>query len=332
MRFMFLLLVMLVGGVGQAAAHEIRPAYLEIRETAPGELDVRFRQPVIDAGDGRLGGLNLAPVFPTDCTLVATLPVASTDDDLTQRYSLSCPQDLQPLTVVVEGLERTLTDVYVTHVQGDGTRLNHLLNAVKTGLTLGEASKLPLLGYFRVGVDHLLGGLDHVLFVIGLILLVPNALRLVTVATTFTIAHSLTLALSVLDVVKLPSAPVEAGIALSVLYLAYELTRPVQSESSVARRRPELIALGFGLLHGFGFAGALAETGMPPGQLAPALFMFNVGVESGQLMIIALVVAAQAALRQVGDGLGRQSRLVLSSVLTIGAAYFFAGAFATLAA
>lgn len=327
MRWLALIFLSLVIGAGTALAHEIRPAYLEIREDAAGELDVRFRQPIVDAGNGLVGGLSLAPVFPADCNASDGVPIASADNYLTLRLSVTCPSDLEETTVTINGLERTMTDVYVTHVRTDGTRLNHLLNARASSLTLDEAGNPAAVGYFRVGVDHLLGGLDHVLFVIGLVLLVPGLRALITSATMFTLAHSLTLALSVLGLVRLPSAPVEAGIALSVIYLAYELTRRDEGARSQAQRRPARVAFGFGLLHGFGFAGALAETGMPAGQLAPALLMFNLGVEAGQLLIIFLIILVFLALRQLGQDLVRASRLALSCVLAVGAAYFFAGAF-----
>lgn len=330
MRWLLVILASLAMIASPAFAHEIRPAYLEIREAVPGDFDVRFRQPVIDAGEGMIGGLNLAPVFPQACAQSESIPVASADNYLTQRYKVTCPTELPELIVTIQALERTLTDVYVTHLRADDTRSNHLLNARTPSLTLGDPGRPAVLGYFMVGLHHLLGGLDHVLFVIGLILLVPSLFRLITVATTFTLAHSLTLGLSVLDIVRLPSAPVEAGIALSVLYLAYELTRPDGATGSAARRRPELIAFGFGLLHGFGFAGALAETGMPAGQIAPALLMFNIGVEAGQLLVIAVIGIVLAALRQFGAGWERRSRQALTSALAIGAAYFFAGAFSNL--
>lgn len=330
MRWLFIVLVTLAASAHEAHAHEIRPAYLEIRETKPGDFDIRFRQPVIDADNGMIGGLNLAPVFPRECTQSEAMPVISADSYLTQRYEVICPSELTEIIVTIQSLERTLTDVYVTHLRADDTRSNHLLNARTPSLTLGDPGRPAVLAYFMVGVHHMLGGLDHVLFVIGLILLVPNLFRLVTVATTFTVAHSVTLGLSVLDVVRLPSAPVEAGIALSVLYLAYELTRPDEAARSVARRRPELVAFGFGLLHGFGFAGALAETGMPAGQVAPALLMFNVGVEAGQLLVIAVIGAALAMLRRFGAGWASGSRQAVTSALTIGAAYFFVGAFSNL--
>lgn len=326
------LLALFLGFVAPAQAHEVRPAYLEIREEAPGVLDIRFRQPVLSLEGSLMSGLNLSPVFPAACTHSETTALSRSEDYFTQRYQVVCPQGLSPITVSIDGLSRSLTDVYATYTRPGQSAFSYILNASEAQFSLDEAGKPPVLGYFMVGVDHLLGGLDHVLFVIGLVLLLPNLFRVVTVATMFTLAHSLTLGLSVLDIVQAPSAPVEAGIALSVLYLALEVTRSKPLTGSIARRRPELIACGFGLLHGFGFAGALSETGMPEGQIAPALLLFNVGVEAGQIVVVAIIGLSLLAVGACGARWRTSYEHVLASGLTIGAGYFFAGGFMTLIA
>ena len=149
----------------------------------------------------------------------------------------------------------------------------------------------PVAAYLTLGVEHLIFGIDHVLFVIGLVLFIPNHWSLLKTITAFTLAHSITLALSVLELVRLPQGPVEAVIALSILFLARELTMPEERRSALTRGRPWIMALLFGLLHGFGFAGTLADIGLPRDQLALSLFLFNVGIEIGQIIIIALLLA-----------------------------------------
>ena len=148
-----------------------------------------------------------------------------------------------------------------------------------------------------LGVEHLLFGIDHVLFVIGLVLFIPGRLDLLKTITAFTIAHSLTLALSVMEIVQVPQAPVEAIIALSILFLARALVLPEERRSALTRTRPWVMALVFGLLHGLGFAGVLAEIGLPPDQLALSLLLFNVGIELGQIVVIAVVLAVMALVR-----------------------------------
>jgi hydrogenase/urease accessory protein HupE len=157
-------------------------------------------------------------------------------------------------------------------------------------VTLGLARVGPIAtpGYLLLGVEHILGGIDHLLFVLCLILLVPDLWGLLKTITAFTLAHSLTLALAAFDVVRVPQPPVEATIALSILFLARELARP-GGEDGVASRRPWLVAFVFGLLHGFGFASALAQVGLPADDVPLALLLFNAGVEAGQLAFIAAV-------------------------------------------
>lgn len=327
-RVLIVLLCALLGF--DAQAHEVRPAYLEIREQTEGQLSVRFRQPIVPLEEGRMAGLNLVPEFSEGCIPSETKQISRDEGYFTQRYEVTCSVPREERQVTIEGLTRSLTDVYVTYVELDETSRTALLNGRLLSFSPGDDAPPPTLAYFEVGVHHMLGGIDHVLFVIGLILLVPSLLRVITVATTFTIAHSLTLGLSVLDLVRLPSGPVETGIALSVLYLAYELTRPKTKDVSIAARHPELIAFGFGLLHGFGFAGALGEIGLPGDQLISALFLFNVGVEAGQLLVIAMVGLVLFACRRLGPKLEAAMNMALVSVLTAGAAYFFAGAFTSL--
>ena len=186
----------------------------------------------------------------------------------------------------------------ISFVGGDS--LTQLLRPDAPSYTVDREAAGNAAPYFRLGVEHLLFGFDHILFVIGLLFYVRSPWRLVGVITSFTVAHSITLALSSLGVVRLSGAPVEAVIALSILFLAVELLRPEDRRSPITSKRPWLIAFAFGLLHGFGFAGALAEIGLPQRAIALALFLFNVGVEVGQLMVVVVVLAVVAALGRTG--------------------------------
>lgn len=320
------LLALWLAVVPLAQAHEVRPAYLEIRQVSAETLQVRLRQPIVSLEQDRMGGLNLRPDFAAPCALSPEGLPRRSDGYLTEVFQAVCEGGVNGVEVRIEGLRQSLTDIYVRVTDAHGDQQGFLLNGRDPGFRLGKAAPLPALAFLSLGLRHLLGGLDHILFVIGLILLVPHVARLITVATTFTLAHSLTLGLSVLGLVHLPSGPVEAGIALSVLFMAYELSRPHDAQSRIARQYPELIAFGFGLLHGFGFAGGLVDTGMPGSAVVPALLFFNLGVEAGQILVILAVLLAlliAGALHPRGRGAVQAG---LGALLTIGASYFFVGA------
>ena len=235
-----------------ALGHEVRPAYLELREVEPDRYAVTWKQPV--AGDRRL---RLEPALPETCAAETAATLDLTGGALIQRWQIDCrPDGLRDRAVEVVGLSGTLTDAFVRVYFLDGSALGQLLRPeAPRWVVRGEGG--PAWTYLQLGIEHLLFGFDHILFVIGLAFLVRSPLRLVQTITSFTLAHSVTLALSALDVVRLSQAPVEAVIALSILYVAAELLRPPDQRSSLTSDRPWLVAFAFGLLHGFGFAGAL---------------------------------------------------------------------------
>ena len=208
---------------------------------------------------------------------------------LIERFELACAGGLLGRQIGVEGLQKTITDVFV-HVQfidASSTNLRLTAEAPVARLAGGGAG---LAAYFGLGVEHLIFGIDHILFVLGLVMLVKGWRRLVYVITAFTIAHSITLALSMLAGVISPAAVVEAIIALSILFLAVELLQAEERRSPLATHYPQAVAFGFGLLHGFGFAGVLGDIGLPRDLAAPALALFNIGLEVGQLAVIALAL------------------------------------------
>lgn len=264
-------LVWLALGVNPARAHEFRPAVLSLRQTAPDRFQWRW-QPAFDAERKPLAQVH--PVFPEHCTA--------------RGEQLDC-QGRGLGSLRVAGLDRHPVDVVVRVQWSDERRRTEVLHGDRDRVELGDGSvgqsTMALLGtYLALGVEHILVGIDHVLFVLGLLLLVGFRRRLLGAITGFTLAHSLTLAASTLGWAVLPQQPVEVCIALSIVLLAAELLRP---RDTLTRRRPGVVAFVFGLLHGFGFAGALQEIGVPPDRAWVALLGFNVGVELGQLGIIA---------------------------------------------
>ena len=276
-------------GIG-ALAHEVRPAYLRIAATAEGQYEVLWKQPITG---GRL--LPLAPVFPESCTTRTTQMDAVAADALIRRLTLACAGGLRGETIAVDGLAGTITDVLLEVRLADGTGLAGLLTPTKPAMTIDGSATAPTFAYLTLGVEHLLFGFDHILFVLCLLFILhPRVGALVKAITAFTAAHSVTLAISALDLVRLPAAPVEAVIALSILFLAVERLRP--RARSLTVEHTWLVAFAFGLLHGFGFAGALADIGLPQENLLLALLLFNLGVEIGQLGVIAVALAVAWAL------------------------------------
>jgi len=270
---------------GSILAHEVRPAYLEINATGENEYSVIWKQPLLN---GR--PLSLQPDFPSDCARSSTRIEALGTEALIERIELQCASSLKGRIVGVSGLTKTLTDVLLRAQLGNGITTT-LLRPESPTTKLGTGRSAPLASYLRLGVEHLLFGIDHVLFVIGLMFFLDRIGPLVKTITSFTVAHSLTLGISAIGLVRIPQAPIEAVIALSILFLATEKLRG--TTDTLVAQRTWLIAFIFGLLHGFGFAGALNDIGLPRENLLLALLLFNLGVELGQLVVVgaALLVA-----------------------------------------
>jgi hydrogenase/urease accessory protein HupE len=286
--------------VTAASAHDVRPAYLELREVGGSgsghALDVFFKIPSRPGGQRPL----LALVWP-DGTVESRDPASPgrfEGDAWVERFRVTRAAGWPGTSVSVRGMENGLSDILVRFERGDGSSRTARLTAAEPGFALGAPARASGVAatYSRLGIEHILTGVDHLLFVLALILLTDSLWRLVRTVTAFTLAHSLTLALATLGVVRVPQAPVEATIALSIVFAAAEVVRRREGGS---RLDPWLIAFAFGLLHGFGFAGALREVGLPPGAIVPALFFFNVGVEAGQLLFIAAVLLIGRALRRL---------------------------------
>lgn len=296
MRRIVLLVAALALASGVADAHEVRPGYLEIRQTDVETYDVLWKVP--GKGDLRLG---IYARLPERCEALRPPATYAAGGAYTDRWTVNCPGGMTGERVTIDGLASTLTDVLVRLERLDGTTQVELL-APKAPSFVVEAAQ-GWLGvaatYLRLGVEHILLGIDHLLFVLALLILVEGRRRLIGTVTAFTVAHSLTLAAATLGFARVPQQPVEAVIALSIVFVAGEIVHAHQGRPGLSQRWPWLVAFTFGLLHGFGFAGALTEIGLPEQSIPLALLFFNVGVEVGQLLFIAAVLVLVAVGRRL---------------------------------
>ena len=284
-RTRFLLVALLLSGfVAPLAAHEVRPAYLAVRQTDAESFDVLWKVPA--KGNLRL---SLHARLPESCSALAPPSSYFGGGASTERWSVTCPGGLTGGTIAIDGLSGTMTDVLVRIERSDGTTLVTRLSPAEPSFVVqASPSALQVAStYLGLGVEHILLGIDHLLFVLALLILVEGRRRLVGTITAFTVAHSLTLAAATLGFVNAPQTPVEAIIALSIVFVAAEIIRARQGSPGLTQRWPWIVAFIFGLLHGFGFAGALTEIGLPAQAVPLALLFFNVGVEAGQLLFIA---------------------------------------------
>jgi hydrogenase/urease accessory protein HupE len=270
-----------------AAAHRLSPAYFGFTETAPSSFDVQWKVSI----SGGLAAV-LEPKIPVGCSLTENVRTYVIDDVRTQHGAVLCPGGLGGKEFTVNGLGETQTDVLLRVDYLDGSSSNQRLTRDEPTVTIPPRPSAfdVVRTYTGLGIEHILSGVDHLLFVLALLLLVRGLRRLVATVTAFTVAHSLTLGAATLGFVHVPPAPVEAVIALSILFLASELARRrTGGDADLTERFPWVVAFSFGLLHGFGFAGALSEVGVPAQAVPLALLFFNVGVELGQLLFIAAV-------------------------------------------
>ena len=277
-------------GASAAAADEFRPGYLELRQQDAETWDVFWKVPA--QGDNLRLGIYVA--FPADTVNLSEPRGAFHAGAYSERWRLKRPGGLTGQTVRIDGLPAGVTDVLVRIERSDGTtQVTRLLPSnpafvVESSAGAGEVART----YLVLGVEHILLGIDHLLFVLALLLIVKGAGRVVATVTAFTVAHSITLAAATLGLIRVPGPPVEAVIALSIVFVAAEIVHGVRGRPGLTARWPWLVAFIFGLLHGFGFAGALDEIGLPQNAIPLALFFFNVGVELGQLMFVAAFVVA----------------------------------------
>jgi hydrogenase/urease accessory protein HupE len=284
-RVLFLFLIAAISV--PAAAHEIRPAFLQIREIEPATYDVLWKTPA--QGDLRLA-LNV--VWPPQCHTLGvprtTLVVAA----VIEHRRTTCERGLAGRQIGFENLQTSLTDVIVRFepIAGSPKTLRVNGSAPVVAIPSRQSTSEVAATYSSLGVEHILFGFDHLLFVLCLLLLVENRKRLLASITAFTVAHSITLAATTLGWLRLASAPVEASIALSIAFIAAEIVKARQGRISTTQRWPWIASFGFGLLHGFGFAAALRDIGLPEDAVPLALLFFNLGVEAGQVLFLIAVL------------------------------------------
>jgi len=276
-----------------ASAHPLDPALLEIREVRGAPLEVLWRQPSQQPRDAPIH-----PVLPHRCTQLGRAEVRLGEPYTEARWRLDCGgRSLVGERIGVEGLAAGQTDALLRIELADGRRVQAVLRADAPAFTVPPGTSAAKVGrdYLLLGLEHILTGLDHLLFVLGLVLLVRGRGLLWTI-TAFTLGHSVTLSLAVLGVVHIPPAPVEALIAASIFAVAVELTLQDAGRVVPPWRSPRALAFGFGLLHGLGFAGALAQVGLPVGEIPLALVSFNSGIEVGQLLFVGALLLGRMAL------------------------------------
>ena len=313
-RLLALLLLFLAAA--PAAADVFRPAYLQLSQTGPERYDVLWKVPAL----GEDVTLRLKPEFPPGTQALTPVRGAYAAGTAVQRWTIAVPGGLEGKAIRFPGLATVRADVLVRLARSDGSVQLERLSALDPDFTV-KAAPGPLevvTTYTRLGVEHILAGADHLLFVLALILIVRGTRRLLWTVTAFTLAHSITLALATLGVIHVPGPPVEATIALSIVFVASELVQMGRGREGLAARKPWLVAFTFGLLHGLGFASALAEVGLPAGSIPLALLFFNVGVEIGQLLFIAAVIALWRLLLRVAPR-GRLEAAAIIPAYFIGA-------------
>lgn len=283
-------------------AHESRPGYLQVNEVTPGRYAVVWRTPLTS-------GMRLPVklVFPEGTTNVAPPSLRELPDSRIEHFLIENAEGLLGKRIAFAGLQATITDVLVRVQLADGTQSDTLVHPSQAWVDIAAAPSQWSVArtYVRYGIEHILGGIDHLLFVLALLLIVRDARRMIFTITAFTVAHSLTLGAATLGWVRVPGAPIEAVIALSIVFVAAEILRSRQGADGLIARAPWVVAFGFGLLHGFGFAGALADVGLPKHAIPTALLCFNVGVELGQLMFVGIVLSAIWVLRKIPAKLPR---------------------------
>ena len=271
-----------------ANAHEVRPGYLELRQTDTETFEVFWKVPA--RGKLKLG---IHARLPEICTPISAVVSKKSGGAFMDRWTVTCPGGLSRETISIDGLSGTLTDVLARIERLDGTSQVTRLTPDTPSFIIEAAPKWQQIvgSYLGLGAEHILLGIDHLLFVLALLLLVKGWRQLIATVTAFTVAHSLTLAAATLGYVHVPQRPVEAVIALSIVFVAAEVVRLRKGQVSIAQRLPWAIAFTFGLLHGFGFSSALSEIGLPEQAIPLALLFFNIGVELGQLIFITGVLA-----------------------------------------
>jgi len=279
---------------GTATAHQFAPALLELKELGDDRVSVRWKQPVV-----RIIGSNIQPILPINCKGIGKHEVSREGTGMVATWEIECAGGLVGRSVGVDGIASSRADVLLRVKLADGAAWRQVLTADAPSFQIEAAAEQHgvLRGYTVLGAKHILTGWDHLVFVLGLVLLIGSGKPLLWTITAFTFGHSVTLGLAALGFVNVSQAPIEAMIALSIYALAIEIIRAQRGKRTFLQRAPWIVAGAFGLLHGLGFAGALAEVGLPAEEIPLTLFSFNLGIELGQLGFVAGLLALLAGWR-----------------------------------
>jgi hydrogenase/urease accessory protein HupE len=296
-----------------AAADTLRPGYLEFTQTGAERWQLVWKLPVQADLTPDLG-----PILPPGCMLTAPPSRSPTATALVSRAAVRCARPVAGARIGMAGLGEAQTDIIVRVAPLDRpVQTLRLTPAQPTATIAAQPGRWDVAGrYFIIGVEHIIFGYDHLLFVLAFVLLLDGVGRIAAAVTAFTVAHSVTLVGTTLGYVGLPAAPVESVIALSIMFLAVEILKKEPGRPRLSERAPWIVAFGFGLLHGFGFAGALAEIGLPEGEVPMALLAFNLGVEAGQIAIVLTGAAALALVRRIAARL--EPAMVRAAAYAIG--------------
>ena len=304
----FLILGLLALVARAVSAHEMRPAYLELRQTGAETYDVLWKVP----GRGANMRLGLYVELPAGCTNLSEPRASMANSAFTERWQVKCAGGLTGGTISIAGLSTTMTDVLVRLERLDGSsQVTRLTPSAPSFVVVAAANALGVARtYTALGIEHILSGVDHLLFVLALLIITAGGWKLVKTVTAFTVSHSITLTLATLGYIHVPQRPVEAVIALSIVFVASEILHTRAGRAGLTARAPWIVAFTFGLMHGLGFASGLSDAGLPDGHIPTALLFFSVGVEAGHFLFIGAVLALIAMVGRVKLPAPRWARLV----------------------
>lgn len=293
MRYRSLLIFLIAFMPSLALGHELQLGYLELKQTGPETFDMLWKLPA------RQDLRDIHPTLPAECKVTSTPQRVQTADALIERSTMTCPGGLDEKTISMEPQWAMLLDVLVRVVRPDESTQVYRITPVTLSFKVEAVPSLwqKAWTYLVQGIEHILMGVDHLLFVLGLLLIVDNRWMLTKTITSFTIAHSITLAIASFGFVGVPAMPLNAAIALSILFLGPEVIRKERGQTSFTIRHPWVVAFAFGLLHGFGFASGLTALGLSNREIPLALLMFNVGVEIGQLFFVLIIVLLEQSFK-----------------------------------
>jgi hydrogenase/urease accessory protein HupE len=291
-RALFFLVLLVLSAPSGAFAHEIRPGYLELRQTGSDTYDALWKVP----GQGDDLRLGIYVELPGSCTNVTQPRASMVNAAFTERWTVKCAGGLTGGTIHIAGLSATVIDVLVRLERLDGsTQVTRLTPSAPSFVVAAPAGAIGVARTYTVlGVEHILSGVDHLLFVLALIIITSGGWKLVKTVTAFTVSHSITLTLATLGYVHVPQRPVEAVIALSIVFVASEILHTRAGRPGLTARAPWVVALTFGLMHGLGFASGLSDAGLPDGHIPTALLFFSLGVETGHFLFIGGVLTVVA--------------------------------------